>query len=140
MATQAFLGKGTQLRCDFGSGFVTIAEVRSISGPTLTAAQVDVSNMDSGDFVEKIRGLIDPGEVTFEMNWFAHSSQESLFTDFVAGTARDFEIRFTQFTPAERLDFNGTCTAYPFNIPTDSQVTANITITVSGAVSRVTEP
>ncbi|MGH9204208.1 MAG: phage tail tube protein, partial [Vicinamibacterales bacterium] len=50
--------------------FATIAEATNISGPTLDRATLDVTSHDSANRTrEYVGGLIDPGEVTFEVNW-----------------------------------------------------------------------
>ena len=67
-ATKAQLGLGTVITKDVGTGDTVIAEVTTITGPTTSADQVDVTSQESASgFREFIRGLVDPGTVTFDL-------------------------------------------------------------------------
>ncbi len=67
----AYIGHGTLLKRGDGGGpevFTTVAEVLSISGPTISRDAVDVTTMDSpNEWREFIGGLKDGGEVTFDV-------------------------------------------------------------------------
>jgi predicted secreted protein len=142
VATIAFLGKGTELKIDFGSGLTTVGEVRSITGPNLQGAQVDVTNMDSaGRLREFIAGLVDPGTLSFEVNYnpnyATHASILSDLTTNVTSTAltRTIQINFAQLSPAKGLNLAGFINSAPLTIPVDSQVTQNVEIQLSGSIT-----
>ncbi len=70
--SDAFIGHGTLLqRGDGNVGseiFTTVAEVLSVSGPSLSRDTVDVTTMDSPDqWREFIAGLLDGGDLTFDV-------------------------------------------------------------------------
>lgn len=137
--SNAFSGLGTKfLRWDSsnptGSGdWEVIAEVISISGPTMTREFIDVTSLDSiGGYREFIAGFRDGGTVTLNMN----------FTSYTYGIMKtDFEDKDSQFyeivLPDEdstSFEFEGLVTELPLEIPADDRVTANVTIKVVGKV------
>lgn len=137
--SNAISGLGTKfLRWDSSapagsSDWQTIAEIISISGPTMTREFIDVTSLDStGGYREFIAGFRDGGTVTLNMNFT--SATYSIMKD-------DFEDRDSQFyeivLPDENstsFEFEGLVTELPLEIPTDDRVTANVTIKVVGKV------
>jgi len=137
MATQAFLGQGTQYQRETApaSGlFETIAEVRSISGPTFEADEVDVTNMDSpSGFREFIQGLKDGGNITFGLNFLPHTAgHQQLLDDLKTGIKRNYRVRWPQLPTVHRMNHEGFVKSVPLEIPVDDAVTAQVTIRVSG--------
>lgn len=55
----------------FTSGnYTVVADVRDISGPSISRATIDVSHFDSPDnWREFIYGMNDGGDISFEINW-----------------------------------------------------------------------
>ncbi len=139
MAAKTF-GKGTLLQREDSpaSGtYTTVAQVKSISGPTLESEEVDVTNHDSsGSFREFIGGLIDGGEITgelvFDPNDATHDGATGLFADLQARTVREWRIRIPT-TPTVDIIFDGFVKAFPMSFPFDAAITANFTIRVTGA-------
>lgn len=137
--SNAISGLGTKfLRWDSSSpagsaDWQAIAEIISISGPTMTREFIDVTSLDStGGYREFIAGFRDGGTVTLNMNFT--SATYSIMKD-------DFEDRDSQFyeivLPDENstsFEFEGLVTELPLEIPTDDRVTANVTIKVVGKV------
>ncbi len=137
MATGAIKGIGTLMQIGDGGGpevFTTIAEVLSISGPTESRETIDVTNMDSaGNRREKISALIDSGSVSFDMNFTgSNAEQNQLKTDMEAGTLRNFKIIMPG--SARTFDFSALITELSKEFPVDSQITASVTLEISGAV------
>jgi hypothetical protein len=95
MASKATIAKTVKLqRGDAATPevFTTIAEVTNVNGPPETAPQVDVTSFDS-DAKEFRAGLVDGGEVSFDMNFVGEDSQQQgLRTDLRAGTVRNFKV------------------------------------------------
>lgn len=140
--SSAVLAKGTQLQVEDSPGagtYTTIAEVRSIQGPDNEAAEVDVTNMDSGAYLEFIGGLIDPGSLQFPLNWFYHAKHSQLLTDQQAGTTRSYRLRFPQFSPVQRRTFNGFVKSVGFNADPKDTLQANVVIRITGAITDSTE-
>jgi len=136
--SDAIFGKGTQLQYETAPGsdtWQTVKEVQSIGGPGTQADEVDVTNHDSvGDYREKIRGLIDGGDLTATINFQPDdASHQALISDLNAGTRRQWRLRWSQMTTVYRLRFpEGFVKSLPLENPTDAQLTANLTVTVSG--------
>ena len=139
MATGAIKGIGTLMQRGDGGGpevFTTIGEVLSISGPTESRETIDVTNMDStGNRREKISALIDSGTVSFDMNFTgADAQQNGLKTDMEAGTLRNFKIIMPG--SARTFAFAALVTEISKEFPVDSQITASVTLEISGAVTE----
>lgn len=136
--SDAIFGKGTLIQRETApaSGtYVTVAEAKSISGPTFEAEEVDVTNHDSpGDFREFIRGLVDPGELTFEINYQPDNAEhQQLFDDLKNGTKRNYKILWSQMTPTQyQMDFEAFVRSMPITNPVDNVLSAEVTLRVTG--------
>lgn len=139
MATSAIMGIGTLLQIGDGGGpevFTTMAEVLSISGPNETRETLDVTNMDSPNNTrEKILALKDSGSVTFDMNFLGTNAQQNqLKTDMDAGTLRNFKIVMPG--TVRTFAFAALVTELSKDFPVDSQITASVTLEISGPVTE----
>jgi len=69
---------GAQLKVDWagGTAYSTIAQVKDINGPNITRGVTDVTCHDSPDqgYREKLPGLPDAGQVTFDLEWDPNDS------------------------------------------------------------------
>ena len=78
MAISAF---GTLLKVGDGGGtevFTTIAEVKEISGPSISVDTVELTtHSSSGAWKEYLPTLIDAGEVTFDVNFIPTNATQS---------------------------------------------------------------
>jgi len=139
MATNATFGKGTLLQRETApaSGvYETIAECKTISGPGLEADEIDVTNQDSsGSLREYLRGLINPGEITTEVNFdpndSTHDGSTGMFADLLAGTVRNWKIVFPT-TPTATLAFTAFVKSFPLTAPVDNVLSASLTLKVTG--------
>ena|SRR3990167_3011197 len=140
MASAAVAAFGTLLKLGDGGGsevFTTIAEVKDITGPSLTGNPIDVTSHDSPSAVmEFIAGLKDGGTITFTVNFLSSNATQSyaagLLKDWWNRTKRNFQLVFpyaspitwtipalvTQFTPSE---------------PVAGALTASVSLKVAGA-------
>lgn len=103
--------------------FTTIAEVINISGPGLSMDTIDVTSHSSTEgWREYIGGLLDAGELNFDINFIptenTHKLATGLLGDLAAKTKRNFQLVFpdgssttwsftalvTGFEPAEAID------------------------------------
>lgn len=135
--SNAIAGVGTsfQRESDTSSGvYVAIAEVMNVNGPTQSRDTIDVTNLDSANgYREFIAGFRDGGEVVLAMN-FTVNGYEELHNDF----ANDSPINYQIVLPDAgeyTLGFAGLVTALPLTIPTDTQITVDVTIKITGAVT-----
>ncbi len=137
--SNAFSGLGTKfLRWDSSNptssgDWEVIAEVISISGPTMTREFIDVTSLDSiGGYREFIAGFRDGGTVTLNMN-FTSRTYGIMKTDFEDKDSQFYEIVLPD-EDSTSFEFEGLVTELPLEIPADDRVTANVTIKVVGKV------
>ena len=130
---------GTLLKIGDGGGpetFTTLAEVKSIDGPTMETEVIDVTTHSSaaaGPFREKLAGLIDAGEVTFELNLVPNNAQhDSLRADQTARTKRNFELWFPGSGSAD-VEFEAVVTNFPLSFPVDGPIESSVTLTITKA-------
>lgn len=120
--------------------WVAIAEVNSISGPTMTKDFIDVTSLDStGGYRDFISGFRDGGTISLVMN-FTYDNYLIMLDDFnaLAGSDEfDYEINIDDTGEAATRStfyFRGIVTECPVEIPTDDKITNNVTIKVKGKV------
>jgi len=128
MSTQAITGQGTK----FKIGTVEIAEINSISGPSMSRETIDVTVLSDVDGYRKfIPGLRDPGTISMDMNF-----TESGWAQMKGLFESDDESAFTVELPDDTsITFNGFVTECPIEIPIGDKITASVTIQISGAVA-----
>jgi hypothetical protein len=136
MATQAVTSHGTFLKVGDGADpevFVTIAEVKDISGPGTRLNTEDATNHDSGGWREPVPTLLEGGEVTFDINYYTGATQTSMREDMEARTRRTYQMVLPT-TPAETLEFNGYVTNFEYSAPVEGILSASCTIMVTGPI------
>lgn len=117
--------------------YLTVGGIKNLSGPDLSAEQIDVSNLDSEDgYKENIGGTKDPGTLEIEFMWFGTDDQVYL-RDNLAAAGSAHKIEFADGTIA---DFTGVITGFSIKgDPTDA-LTATTSIRLTGQVTWSTEP
>jgi predicted secreted protein len=136
--SQAIFAKGSQLKVGDGvtptEGFTLIPEIRSISGPTQSAEQIDVTSHDTpGGFRDKIQGLKDWGVLNCEMLWLPGDPKHlQLFNDYVAGTVRHYKLTVPDAL-ATTLNFSAFIGNNPTQIPFDGALTKNVEFVIVGS-------
>jgi len=147
--------KGTDLHFDVtdqglpGVG-VHVAQVRSITGPTIKPKIVDVTSHDTvGFWARKLTVLIEPGDLSFEINWdvcepsHAFTSNQSLWFAMVgnqavpnSGLARTtLELEFP--FGAGHLLFRGYVAQHEFTVPVDNVLAAKIQLAITDQVETL---
>lgn len=135
MASNAIAGVGTVFnRWDTVAGeWEAIAEINSITGPSMSRDTIDVTSLDStGGYREFITGFRNAGTVVLAMN-FTRETYEQMKADFESNTAQNYQIDLPDVENTS-LDFEGLVTELPLTIPADDKVTADVTIQVTGRV------
>jgi len=133
MASNAVSGVGTKFGRWNGSSWDYLAEVNSITGPTMTRDFIDVTSLDStGGYREFITGFRDAGTISLSMN-FTRDSYDLMLTDFESPTANSYEIILPD-ADVTSFEFEGLVTEVPLTIPTDDKITADVTIKITGQV------
>lgn len=129
-----FSAFGTQFqRGDGGTPetFVTVGEATSISGPGMERETIDVTSHDSPErFREWVGGLIDAGEVTFEVNWDP-AIHVPLIDDFQDPLPRNYRIVFPD-PPGGGFTVAAFITGMDHEFPHDEKMSADFTFKISG--------
>jgi predicted secreted protein len=134
MASNAISGVGTLFRRWNGSSWDNIAEVNSISGPTMSRDTIDVTSLDStGGYREYIGGFRDGGTISLTMN-FTNATYVVMQTDYEDENSHHYEIVLPD-TESTSLEFVGVVTEVPLEITADDKVTSSVTIKITGAVT-----
>jgi len=112
--------------------FTEIAEVKSVSGPELGMGIIDVTNMQSPNNTrEFLPSLIDPGEVSFDINLLGGSvAHKALKTDMEARTRRNFQLVFTDAN-GSYLAFAGYLVGFGFSASIEEALSASLRIKVT---------
>lgn len=140
MATGALSAFGTLLKLGDGAtneAFTTIAEVRDISGPSLAMDAVEVtSHSSTSAYREFIGGLLDGGEVTFDVNFLpanaTHSYSAGLIKDLHGRTKRNFQIIWPGTTT---WSFAAFVTKFEPSAAVDGALSASVTLKITGVPS-----
>ena len=134
MSSNAVAGVGTLFRRWSGSAWVNIAEVNSISGPSISRDNIDVTSLDStGGYREFIGGFRDAGALQLTMN-FSRSTFELMKTDFESDTSQNYEIVLPD-AENTTLEFVGLVTELPLEITADDKITSSVSLKITGQVT-----
>lgn len=136
--TIAMIGHGSAFSIGDSGGtevFTAVAEVFSITPPVFRRDVVDATHMGSAErFREFIPGLIDPGEVTIQLNFDpGGSAQTSLFAKLNTG-ASNYRITYPDATI---WTFSAFMTGFNNDDPLDGKLTATATFKLTGKPAYV---
>lgn len=127
---------GTALARSDMASTPTFTDVANISsgpnGPQGDKTIIDVTAHDStGSFREKIGGLRDGGQVTFDINWDpSEVTHQPLWDDWKDDVQpRDYRITYPD---ASTIDFSAVVTQFQAQAPLDDKLSASITMEISG--------
>lgn len=120
--------------------FETIAEVLDIDGIKLGLEALDATSHDSpGGWMERIGGLLDGGELSFSINLIAdnatHDELTGLHSELVARSKKNYQLTLQGSSGTKVMTFAALVTAYEVKAPVEGKLTADVTLTISGAVS-----
>jgi predicted secreted protein len=118
-----------------------IADLTNISGPSMSAEEIDVSSHDStSNFREFVSGFLDGGEVSLEGNLTLAGGADTLVTAFNDREERYIQIAFpaTGTSTADanvrlRWQFKGTVTGVETAAPYDDKASFGASVRISGA-------
>lgn len=127
-------GKGAQFKRGDGEAvevFTAIANVTNVTGPGLTRSTIDVTAHDSPDnHMEFIGGLVDPGEVTFDIH-YDPAQHDTLIADLEDVDPRNYQVVFPDAT-ASTWAFAAVMTGFEPSAPVDDKLSASLTFKVTG--------
>lgn len=152
MATAVF-GKGTKLQRNTGSGsaYQDIANVTSLSGPSATTDQVDITSHNStSSFRETMGGMVDGGEVNASVNYdpatgssddadglATSANHNRLMADMEAGTEHTWRVVFPVSSGADFVQFPGKVASVSMSSPLDGALTMDFTVKITGEITWV---
>ena len=116
------------------TSYTTIADVKSITMPSMEVNDVDVTNLDSANYTMEFKpGLINPGELTFTVS-YDESQSNTLY-----GLLRaEKKFRVTA-TDSATYAVNGYIKQFGFpQVESESELTNELTIKVNGAPTVTT--
>lgn len=133
--TNAITAIGALLKkYDTSTGWASVGEVTTISGPNMSRETIDVTSLAStGGYREFITGLRNPGTLTFTMN-FNRTDYDTMKTDFDSDDAVDYELILPD-TEKTSLEFSALVTELPLNLDPASQITCNVTFQITGSIT-----
>lgn len=130
MTTSAAIGSGATFKIGNGATpievFTAIAEVTSISVPSISVDAVEATHLGSGGNREYIVGLADGGEIAVELNF-----TKGGYAALEAKLKTKFNVEIAEPGGAEWAA-SVILTALSAEIPLDDRMTASATFKVSG--------
>lgn len=127
--TAAVLGYNVTIGIYNGSSYDDLAEVVNITWPGYKRPSIDATTMDSPDkFMEFIPGLIDAGELTFEMNW-APSATDAVLLAMLQDDPQQFKVTYNG---GVNIVFQGFVTSWQPQSPLGEKLSASATFKVTG--------
>jgi len=136
MSSSAVSGVGTLFRrWNAGTGtWGTIAEINTVTGPSMTRDTIDVTTLGSTDgYREFIAGFRDAGTIVLSMN-FTRDQYDTMKDDFESDTLVNYEVVLPDASTTT-LEFEGLVTELPLVIAPDDKITMDVTIKISSTVT-----
>ncbi len=128
---------GTLLYRGTSGGGTAIAQIRTITGPGLTADTIDVTSMDStAGYEEVVVGILRTGEITFGIVYdpadATHKNAgNGLLADFVGRASTTYTIVFPDTGSTEWV-VTAFVTAFSPTMPHDGSLDAAVTLKPTG--------
>lgn len=137
----AKIGYGSKIEIGRGATptWTTLARVKDIPFPESTVDEIDVTSMDSPNATKEfIPGLVDNGEMSFELDWIPESPTHVLLKS-LKNSRELVQIRITvpnELTPAEPYieTYAGWCKGYARTSAVQSQMTATATFRINAEI------
>jgi predicted secreted protein len=128
-------GKGTKLQLSISSTLTDIAQVVSLTPPSMEMGTTETTHLLS-TWREYISNLPDGGSIDFTIEYDpSHASHAALWTAFQGGAAESWKVLFTD-TGAAAVTFDGILTNFAWDeVAVDGVVTASITVKITGAIT-----
>lgn len=132
---------GTTLKIG-GTAGTAVVNIESIEGPEQTVETLDMTAHDSGSAYREIRpSFIDAGEVTLRIQWDPNDATHKntaggLRYMLAQRTSSAFAITYPS-SPAASDVFTAYVTKFVPSAPFDDKLTADVTLTLTGAPTLV---
>ena len=139
MSSNALEAQGMLIKIGNGASpqvFSTISEIKTFSGPTGSAAVIDVTDLSS-TAKEKRMGLADEGQLSFTINYIPDNTQHTLLrTRRASRVETDFKMVFTDDSPSTTWSFSAFVTGFAVSGAVDNVVEANVTLEITGSITQ----
>ena len=139
MSSNALEAQGMLIKIGNGASpqvFTTISEIKTFSGPTGSAAVIDVTDLSS-TAKEKRMGLADEGQLSFTINYIPDNTQHTLLrTRRASRVETDFKMVFTDDSPSTTWSFSAFVTGFAVSGAVDNVVEANVTLEITGSITQ----
>lgn len=134
-----YSGYGVSLGIYNGSTYDAVAQVRDISGPGATLDTIEVTHRDSGGVKEYVGGLLDNGEVTFDIIYDPDDTTHDDGANGLQGlqiakTVKQMRLTLPDATPTT-FTFNALVTKFEPKAPLNDAFTADVTLKVTGGLT-----
>lgn len=134
-ASNAITGYDTAFAIDDGAGtFNELAELIDIKPPNQQSDDVEVTNYKSPNRTkEYIPGLIEPGEMTFDINWIPSDATDQIIQALkTSGAVRAMKITWPN---GVTWSWDGYIKGFEPTAPLNDRMTGTVTVKVSGATT-----
>ena len=139
MSSNALEAQGMLIKIGNGASpqvFTTISEIKTFSGPTGSAAVIDVTDLSS-TAKEKRMGLADEGQLSFTINYIPDNTQHTLLrTRRASRDETDFKMVFTDDSPSTTWSFSAFVTGFAVSGAVDNVLEANVTLEITGSITQ----
>lgn len=113
-----------------------VGEVVSFSGPSLTAAVIDVTNLVS-TAKEKLIGVYDGGQITLSVNWncSADDGQKRMRESLIARTKGHMVLALNGSAATQKVGAKGYISGMNITGAVDNKISGDYTLAISGGAS-----
>lgn len=126
-------GYGSILAVATTTGTLEIGQIRSISGPNVSGADVDTTTLDSSsNYRTFVGGLLDPGEVTFSTIYDSTSLAHSHMAYYMATHEAMTYTVYHGSSAGDSDAFVAYIKGMSREIPLDDVITCDFTLKVTG--------
>ncbi len=123
---------GTVFKRWGGSDWVSVAEIKAISGPGMTRDMIDVTSLDTiGGYREFIPGFRNGGTVGLTMN-FTRAGWDIMHTDFESDVIQNYEFILPD-ADLTAIEFEGLIVEMPLSVAVGDAVGVEIKIQITSA-------
>ncbi len=115
-----------------------VGELVGFSGPSLTAAVIDVTTLQA-TAKEKIIGVYDAGQITLNVNFEVTNDNQRMMREcMVARTKGRLQIQLSTATTAKQISCKGYISGINISGAVDNKLSADYTIAITGGASFTT--
>jgi len=116
---------------------IEITQIVSFGGPSGSAGIIDITNLGS-TAKEKLMGLPDEGQVTFDITYQATAASHiALRADRASRSKRNITIAYTD--AASSIDYaDAYCTGFSISGGVDDVLKASVTLEITGPITSTT--